>query len=195
MASSATPRTLTLTWDGGENADYYILVAVDLAEYAAGNLVYETASATAVDTTGDVSNLTSGKQYLGMVIAVKGSGADVELLFAVATPAAVTIQSPAVLTAPANVMASSATPRTLTLTWDGGENADYYILVAVDLAEYAAGNLVYETASATAADTTGEVSNLTTGKQYLGLVLAVKGSGADLEFLSAEATPAAVTVQ
>ncbi len=195
MASSDTPRTLTLTWDGGENADYYILVAVDLAEYAAGNLVYETASATAVDTTGDVSNLTSGKQYLGLVFAVKGSGADLELLYAEATPAAVTIQLPAVLTAPANVMASSAAPRTLTLTWDGGENADYYILVAVDLAEYAAGNLVYETTSATAVDTTGDVPNLTSGKQYLGLVIAVKGNGADLELLSAEATPAAVTVQ
>ena len=103
--------------------------------------------------------------------------------------------APAVLMAPTNVMASSTTARELTLTWEGGENADYYILVAVDMTAYAAGNLQYETASAMSGDSTGTVSNLTSGTPYLGIVFAVKGTGADAELMSGLAVNGAVSAQ
>ena len=95
------------------------------------------------------------------------------------------------LTEPTNVVATSTVARELTLTWEGAENAEYYILVAVDVAAYAAGDLVYETASVSdGAARTGMVSNLNSGTSYLGIVFAVKGTDADIELMHGVAAAA-----
>lgn len=85
------------------------------------------------------------------------------------------------LTAPSNVKATSNTAGTVTITWEGGENADSFILVALDLAGYAAGDArYYETASVgNGLANTGDVSALTSGKEYAVLVIALQGTGAD----------------
>ena len=102
---------------------------------------------------------------------------------------------PPALTAPSNVMGSSTVAREMTLTWDPVAGADYFILVAVDVAAYAAGNLVYETASVSDGSAgMGTVSNLNSGTSYLGIVFAAKGTGANMELLHAVAS-SAVTVQ
>ncbi len=103
---------------------------------------------------------------------------------------------PAMLTAPTNVMASSSADGTLTFTWEGADNADFYILLAVDLAAYDAGESNYYKDSSVhdPAARTGNVTALTSGKSYLGLVIAVRGSGADLEYKYAPAS-GAITVQ
>ncbi len=83
-----------------------------------------------------------------------------------------------VLGAPTNVMASSDAARTLNLTWEGGENADLFVLVAYEIDT---GDIQLSTELGTAR--MGNVTGLTPGSQYLGLVIAVMGSGADLESL------------
>jgi len=80
------------------------------------------------------------------------------------------------LTAPMNVMASSTTATQMDLTWEGGENADLFILVAYDTAT---GDIQLATVT-DATMRSGDVTGLTSGSQYLGLVIAVQGSGADL---------------
>ena len=84
--------------------------------------------------------------------------------------------APAELVAPSNVMASSDAPRTMAFTWEDGDNADFYILVAYDIATEE-----IQLSTAMAGDTSGDVTGLTPGSQYLGLVIAVKGSGANVE--------------
>ena len=97
------------------------------------------------------------------------------------------------LGAPMNVMTESTVARELAFTWDSAENAEYYILVAVDLTKWQAGELDYETASATAGDTTGKVSNLTSGTPYLGIVFSARGTGTSVELMSALAENGAET--
>ncbi len=82
------------------------------------------------------------------------------------------------LRAPSGVSASSSAPRQLDLTWEGGENADLYVLVAYDIAT---GQIQLSTVTDGAARS-GNVTGLTPGSQYLGLVIAVKGSGDNLEW-------------
>ena len=91
----------------------------------------------------------------------------------------VTAAATAELMAPTMVMASSNAPRTLNLEWEGGENAELFILVAYNIAT---GQIQLSTESDPAARA-GDVTGLTPGSQYLGLVIAVRGSGADLESL------------
>ena len=90
------------------------------------------------------------------------------------------------LKAPTGVTAVSNTANTLTFTWEGGENADLYILLAVDVA-----TSTYKDSSITdTAARTGNITALTPGKQYLGIVVAVKGD--DYKYL---ATDGLVTVE
>ena len=75
MASSDEAGTLTLTWEGGENADFYLLIAVDLASVGTDSLDYDRSRINdGMATTGDVTGLNSGSEYLGIVIALKSDG-------------------------------------------------------------------------------------------------------------------------
>ena len=82
------------------------------------------------------------------------------------------------LTAPTNVMASSDEAGTLTLTWEGGENADFYLLIAVDLASVGTDSLDYDRSRINdGMATTGDVTGLNSGSEYLGIVIALKSDG------------------
>jgi hypothetical protein len=93
------------------------------------------------------------------------------------------------LTEPTNIMAMSDAAGELSMTWEGAANADLYVLIAVDLAP-----ISWETAVITdGAARSGTVTGLTSGKRYLGIVVATKGTGADTEVLYE--TAAIVTVE
>ena len=88
MATSDGTGELTLTWEGGENADFFLLIAVDLASVGTGSLDYDRSRVNdPMATTGDVTGLNSGSRYLGIVIAVKSDGT-----FAHGTATAMTVQ-------------------------------------------------------------------------------------------------------
>ena len=82
--------------------------------------------------------------------------------------------SPA-LTEPSMVMASSAAAGELMLTWEGGANADSYLLIAVNMADTSD----YETLMVSdGAAQMGTFTGLTSGVNYLGIVVALQGTGA-----------------
>lgn len=75
-----------------------------------------------------------------------------------------------VLTAPTNVMATATEPGELTLTWEGAQGADFYILLAVDV-----NTRQYDRARVNdGAARMGNVTGLDAGTGYLGIVIAVK---------------------
>ena len=79
-------------------------------------------------------------------------------------------------TAPTMVMASSNAVGELMLTWEGGANADSYLLIAVNMADTSD----YETMTVSdGAAQMGTVTGLTSGVNYLGIVVALQGTGAD----------------
>ena len=85
--------------------------------------------------------------------------------------------SPAVaqgtLTAPTNVTAVSDAAGELTLAWEGGDNADSYLLIAVNLqdtADYKTATVLGDAAKA------GTVVGLTSGGNYLGIVVALQAT-------------------
>ena len=91
--------------------------------------------------------------------------------------------SPAVaqgtLTAPTNVTAVSDAASELTLTWEGGDNADSFLLIAVHLETYD-----YETETvAGGVVKTGTVTGLTGGANYLGIVVALQATADGLQTL------------
>ena len=74
------------------------------------------------------------------------------------------------LTAPDNVMATPTAAGELTLTWEGAANADFYLLLAVDV-----NTRQYDRARVNdGAAREGTVTGLDAGTQYLGIVVAVK---------------------
>ena len=80
------------------------------------------------------------------------------------------------LTAPTMVMAESNAVGELALTWEGGANADLYLLIAVNMADTSD----YETMPVSdGAAQMGTVTGLTSGVNYLGIVVALQGTGAD----------------
>ena len=90
-ASTTGAGELTLTWEGGQNADFFLLLAVDMNSVAAGNVTYDRARVNdPAARTGMVTGLDSGTQYLGIVIAIKGTGADTEVMYE--TAGLVTVQ-------------------------------------------------------------------------------------------------------
>ena len=79
-------------------------------------------------------------------------------------------------TKPTNVQASSDAAGELMLTWEGGANADEYLLIAVNMADTSD----YKTAVVSdGAAQMGTVTGLTSGVNYLGIVVALQGTGAD----------------
>ena len=77
------------------------------------------------------------------------------------------------LTAPTNVTAVSNAAGELTLAWEGGDNVDSYLLIAVNLQDTAD----YKTATVLGdAAKTGTVTGLTGGANYLGIVVALQAT-------------------
>ena len=77
------------------------------------------------------------------------------------------------LTAPTNVTAVSNAAGELTLAWEGGDNADSYLLIAVNLQDTAD----YKTATVLGGVAkTGTVTGLTGGANYLGIVVALQAT-------------------
>ena len=87
------------------------------------------------------------------------------------------------LTAPSNVMVTPGGTGELSFTWEGGDNADLVLLLAVDLNTVGTDDVMYDRATGDAEMRTGEVSGLTSGTQYLGIVVVIKGSGDAAEYL------------
>ena len=73
MASSAAAGELMLTWEGGANADSYLLIAVNMADTSDYETLIVSDGAAQM---GTVTGLTSGVNYLGIVVALQGTGAD-----------------------------------------------------------------------------------------------------------------------
>ena len=95
----------------------------------------------------------------------------------------------AALTAPTGVTSTSDDAGELSMTWEGAENADLYVLLAVNLD---ADPISWErTTIIDGAARSGTVPGLTIGERYLGIVVAVRGTGADLQVLydTAEIVP------
>ena len=95
----------------------------------------------------------------------------------------------ATLTRPSNVRAVSQAAGELTLTWEGGDNADSYVLIAVHM-----GTFEYETTSiGDGAAKTGTVTGLIGGENYLGIVVALQVLGdGSLDTLHGSAAPVPV---
>ena len=93
------------------------------------------------------------------------------------------------LVRPYNVRAASNAAGTLALTWEGGDNADSYVLIAVHM-----GTFDYETTSiGDGAAKTGTVTGLIGGEDYLGIVVALQVLGdGSLETLHGSAAPVQV---
>ena len=77
VASSDATGELTLMWEGAANADLYVLIAVDLDPISWETEVITDGAARL----GKVTGLTSGKRYLGIVVATRGTGTDTEVLY------------------------------------------------------------------------------------------------------------------
>ena len=99
-----------------------------------------------------------------------------------------TVQS-STLTRPMNVTAVSNVPGELAITWEGGDNADSYLLIAVNLqdtADYKTATVLGDAAKA------GTVAGLTSGGNHLVIVVALQTTEAGLETLYGTAGPVLV---
>ena len=82
IAVSNSAGELTLTWQGGDNADAFLLIAVHLETYD-----YETETvAGGVAKTGTVTGLTGGANYLGIVVAFHTTAYGLQTAYGVAPP-------------------------------------------------------------------------------------------------------------
>ena len=81
------------------------------------------------------------------------------------------------VTEPSNVMAASNAASELTLTWEGAENADSFVLIAVRMDTFAHTSMVISDGTARR----GKFTGLASGVDYIGIVVALKGSGASLQ--------------
>ena len=92
------------------------------------------------------------------------------------------------LTTPTNVTAVSDAAGELTLTWEGGDNADSFVLIAVHMETFA-----YETETvAGGVAKTGTVTSLTGGANYLGIVVALQATADGLATPYGAAAPISV---
>ena len=92
-------------------------------------------------------------------------------------------------TPPTQVMGMSGTAGELTLTWEGANTADSFVLIAVRTDTFAH-------TSKTIADGTarmGTFTGLASGVDYIGIVVALKGAGDALQ--TPHGSSAAVTIQ
>ena len=90
-AVSNAAGELTLIWQGGDNADSFLLIAVHLETIA-----YETeVVAGGVAKTGTVTGLTGGANYLGIVVALQASADGLATQYGAARPVAVSEHLPA----------------------------------------------------------------------------------------------------
>ena len=107
------------------------------------------------------------------VTATDAAGESATQMIMVTVEAAVTE-----LTKPTNVRAVSNAAGELTLTWEGSHNADFFLLIAVDLASVGTGSLDYDRSRIDdGMATTGNVTGLNSGSSYLGIVIAVQTDG------------------
>ena len=87
VAMSDAAGELTLTWEGAANAELYVLLAVDLSSVGTDTVSYQRQVITdGAARTGTVTGLTSGTRYLGIVVATRGTGADIQVEYDTATP-------------------------------------------------------------------------------------------------------------
>ena len=85
---------------------------------------------------------------------------------------------PPELTAPTNVMATSDTDGEVTVMWMGSDNADRYIIIAL---ERGSSPLVIEYVLAESDASEATITGLNSDASHLVIVLALKGTGADRE--------------
>ena len=195
-----TDKGVLLTWDvpadagtlqGGIDAvitDYVIQVSVDGGAWSTLE-DGETAEVTDWTHSDPLPTATENRAYQVAAVNIVGQGSWSNTAYysttSMVAPDHTHPPATADLTAPTMVMGSPTAARELTLTWEGAENAEYYILVAVDVAAFETGAAnYYETASVSdGAARTGMVSNLNSGTVYLGIVFSARGTGADMELM------------
>ena len=154
--------------------------------YAAADMA--TADATA--SSHMVTGLMAGTSYTFQVRGTNAEGDSYWSMYAMAMRDAAVTE----LTAPSDVMAMSDAAGELKLTWEGADDAELYVLLAVDLSSLDSGTVEYEKMTITdGAARMGTFSGLTSDTRYLGIVVAVKGMGDDIEVL--HETAPVVTVQ
>ena len=85
---------------------------------------------------------------------------------------------PPELTPPTNVMATSDTDGEVTVMWMGGDNADRYIIIAL---ERGSSPLVFKYVLAESGASEANIIGLNSDKNHFVIVLALKGTGDDRE--------------
>ena len=93
------------------------------------------------------------------------------------------------LQAPRNVVATSNAAGELTLTWGGAQGAESFVLIVVRMDTFAHTSMSISDGAAT----TGTFTDLVSGVDYIGIVVALQGSGDDLK--TPHGSSAAETVQ
>ena len=191
QATPAGSGQVGLTWEPASNADAqrisWYRIESDGAETFIDGLEVSGSASSAT-----VAGLEDGQTYEFEVTGSREVAGEVQWSQP-SNRARVTLpepQSGAALTAPTNVRAVSNAAGELALIWEGGDNADSYVLIAVHM-----GTFDYETTSVAGdAARSGTIAGLVEGVSYLGIVVAlqVQGDGS-LETLYGSAPP--VTVQ
>jgi hypothetical protein len=77
-AMSDASGELTISWQGADNAERYVLIAVNSTDFTYGRTDVDDGMARM----GTVTGLTPGASYIGIVVAIKGSGDDLEVMHA-----------------------------------------------------------------------------------------------------------------
>ena len=140
-----------------------------------------------------VTGLTAGTSYDFQVIATNAEGSSYPSMAAMATTSVMFVG----LQAPSNVMATSTDTGEMTLTWEGAENADYFILIAVDMRTLDDEVVLYDRSQVNdGMARTGDITGLDSGGDYLGIVIAVQGAAGAIDDVK-HATPdgGQITVQ
>ena len=153
-----------------------------------GTMEYTGSATAAADASmHQVTGLTANTSYDFQVIATNAEGDSYPSMAAMATTPVMFVG----LQAPSNVMVTATGTGALSFTWEGGENADSVLLLAVDLSTVGTDDVMYDRAAGDAATRTGQVTGLTSGTQYLGIVVVISGSGAAVEYEYAAGQPVA----
>ena len=185
-ADEITPTTINVTWtapdDGGAAITGYMVERGQMPESSTGDpfpmadMMWTAVDPahTGTETTYMDEGLDPNTKYYYRVRAMNAEGygawSDGEAMATTGTDQ---------LTVPTNVMGSSTDTGELRLTWEGAANADFYILLAVDIDTREVDRSQVNDGAARMGDVTG----LNSGARYLGIVVAVKLDGDTSESL------------
>ena len=183
----ATDKGVLLTWDVPMDTgttkitDYVIQVSVD---GSAWSTLEDGVSDDATDWTHSDPLPTTAEERVYQVAAVNSVGTGPWSNMAYYTTTSMTMPdhmhppTTAALTEPTGVTATSDTDGEVTVMWMGGDNADRYIIIAL---ERGSSPLVFKHKLAESGASEATITGLNSDESHLVVVFALKGTGADRE--------------